>query len=75
MKETVAANSDFLYGHMWLLAAYSELNRQREARAESAEVLRLSPHFSLEYYEKYARFKDRAVEERFRANMRKAGLK
>src|SRR5216683_2242393 len=33
--------------HVWLTVAYSELGREQEARAQIAEILRISPHFSL----------------------------
>ena len=41
--------------HANLVHAYSELGREQEARAEAAEVLRVSPGFSLEDVERDAR--------------------
>ena len=38
--------------HVNLVYAYSELGREQDARAEAAEVLRLSPRFSLEEVER-----------------------
>jgi len=34
--------------HVWLVCAYSELGREENARKEAAQVLRVSPGFSLE---------------------------
>ena len=47
------------------LSCYSELGREEEARAEVAEVLRLSPNFSLEGVRQMIPFKDPAVLERY----------
>jgi len=60
--------------HVLLAAAYSEVGREPEARAETAEVLRLSPRFSLEVHRQRVPIKDPAVLERHLAALRKAGL-
>jgi len=36
------------YVHIWLTCDYASLGREQDARAEAAQVLRLSPQFSLE---------------------------
>jgi adenylate cyclase len=64
-----------LIGHLHLAAVYSELGREAEARAEAAEVLRLSPNFSLEVHRQRMPIKDPAMLERHIAALRKAGLK
>jgi adenylate cyclase len=64
-----------LTAHLLLAAAYIELNRQEEARAQAAEVMRISPHFSIEGQKKISPFKDQAIMERWAADMHKAGLK
>src|SRR5262249_11972370 len=61
--------------HLNLAAVYSGLGREAEARAEAAEVLRLSPKFSLEVHQQRAPVKDPARLERHIAALRKAGLK
>lgn len=61
--------------HLNLAAAYSELGKEAEARAEIAEVLRLNPQFSLEVHKERAPIKDPAMLERHIAALRKAGLK
>jgi hypothetical protein len=55
--------------------SYSELGEEEAARAEAAEVLRLSPNFSLESMRQRNPYKDRARFERGLAALRKAGLK
>jgi adenylate cyclase len=57
--------------HVALAIDYIELGRDQEARAEAAEVLRINPHFLL----RPPIFKDQALNERFLADARKAGLK
>jgi adenylate cyclase len=64
------------YLHAWLVVAYSELGRQQEARAEAAEVMRVSPQFSLE--EMQQRLPENWQDPRRRrmlADLRQAGLK
>ena len=56
------------------LTAYREV-MAAEARAETAEVLRLNPKFSLEVHKQRMPIKDPVVLERHIAALRKAGLK
>jgi hypothetical protein len=61
-----------------LVWAYSELGREQEARAEAAEVLRISPSFSVEELKRrlpYWREPRAERAERQLAELRKAGLK
>ena len=60
---------------MLLAAAYSEVGREPEAQAEAAEVLRLSPHYSLEVMQQRWPATDPAQLERLLAALRQAGLK
>ncbi len=61
--------------HMVEAIADVELGRNDEARAEAAEVLRLSPHYSLATVQQVYPLKDPTMEERWLADLRKAGLK
>jgi adenylate cyclase len=61
--------------HLILAVVYGELGQATEARAETAEVLRLNPNFSLEVHKQRMPIKDPAVLERHIAVLRKAGLK
>jgi len=67
--------TDFLHSHIDLVLAYSELSRDEEAKTAMAEILRISPSFSLEAAEQILPFRDPAVLERFLVALRKAGLK
>jgi tetratricopeptide (TPR) repeat protein len=65
------------YTHVALVFAYSELGRQREAQDEAAEVLRVSPGFSLEKMQRVSsgtNWQD-PKGQYFLAVLRKAGLK
>jgi adenylate cyclase len=62
--------------HLCLSATYSLMGREREARTEAEEVLRINPKFSLEYSIKISPFKDHALLEKYYIQpLRKAGLK
>jgi len=62
-------------GHMCKALADVELGRNDDARAEAAEILRLSPHYSLATWQQAYPLKDPALRERWLADLRKAGLK
>jgi len=79
LEEAISANKkaiqiapNDIYAHIALTKVYSLLDREKEARAEAAEVLRINPKFSLDNYEKAALLtpSDREI-----AAFRKAGLK
>jgi tetratricopeptide (TPR) repeat protein len=61
--------------HIVLTVTYSLLNREKEARAEAAEVLRIDPEFSVDRIAKRLPFEDKAYTERYVDALRKAGLK
>ncbi len=75
LKRIPTLNPNYLPAHVHLAANYSELGREEEARAEAAEVLRISPDFSLEFVRQRFPYKDPAASERLVADLRKAGLK
>ena len=75
LKRALTHSPDLLPVHRELAVIYSELGREAEARAATAEVLRISPNFSLEVYRQRLPYKDPAVLERQIAALRKAGLK
>jgi adenylate cyclase len=74
LKRAVIRNPDHLPIHRVLACIYSDLDREEEARAEVAAMLKISPNFSLDAA-RGAPFKDPAVLERHLAALRKAGLK
>jgi adenylate cyclase len=61
--------------HVSLAIAYAELGRQPDAEAESAELMRINPQFSLETFKQRAPIKDQTLVKRYVADLRKAGLK
>jgi tetratricopeptide (TPR) repeat protein len=65
---------NILGAHLTLAAVYSDLGKE-EAQAETAEVLRLNPQFSLEVHKQRVPIKEPAVLERHLAALRRAGLK
>jgi adenylate cyclase len=74
-KKALTRNPNDSPAHQFLAAIYSELGREEEARAEVAEILRISPNFSLEVLRQRLPYKDPADLERFLDGLRKAGLK
>jgi tetratricopeptide (TPR) repeat protein len=62
--------------HALLAYAYFELGREQDARVEAAEVMRVSPHFSLEQATQREPLNwDDPSNQEFLAVLRKAGLK
>jgi adenylate cyclase len=61
-------------GRLFLTACYVELGRDTEAHAEAAEVMRMSPQFSLAAQEQISPLKG-PLKERLYGDMAKAGLK
>jgi tetratricopeptide (TPR) repeat protein len=74
-QKALRHNRNLLESHLILTISYSELGREEEARAEAAEVLRLSPTFSLDVVKQTWSFKNPAALERTLTALRKAGLK
>jgi tetratricopeptide (TPR) repeat protein len=74
LKRCITRNPDILSPHRVLAVIYSELGRKEEAQAEVAEILRISPHASIEDQRERMPFKDPAVLERILEGLRKAGL-
>jgi len=73
-KRALTLSPDFLYAHAFLAASYSESGRAEEAWAEAAEVLRVSPNFSLEVLWQMLPSRDPETD-RILAALRKAGMK
>src|SRR5712692_2271240 len=75
LKRVVMRNPDQITAHVLLAVIYSELGREEGARAEVAEILRISPHYSLEVVRQRIPYKNPALLERQVAALRKVGLK
>ncbi len=61
--------------HVNLIHSYSQLGREQDARAEAAEVLRLSPRFSLEEVQRMPGNWQGPEGQRYLSDLRKSGLK
>jgi adenylate cyclase len=74
-QKVLRRNPDDFWAHTGLAATYSMAGREEEARAQSAEVLRIDPKFSVEYFAKTIPYKNQADIELAIDALRKAGLK
>jgi adenylate cyclase len=74
-EEGLLRASSNLSAHLDITVAYSMCGREEEARAAAAEVLRINPNFSCDYYAKKTPYKNQADLDRFIGALRKAGLK
>jgi adenylate cyclase len=74
-KRVLDRNPGFLPAHVYLTVSYIELGRQEEARAEAAEVMKLSPQTSTGAWKQRLPYEDQAVLERLFDGLRKAGVK
>jgi adenylate cyclase len=74
-KVAMQAAPHFQWPHIQLAATYGMMGRDKEARAEAEEVLRINPKFTMEFWEKTALVKDQMLKNRLRNALLKAGLK
>lgn len=74
LKRVLTREPEFWPAHFHLTISYSEAGQEDAAQAHAAEVLRLSPTFSLEAMRQTLPYKDPAVLERALAALRNAGL-
>lgn len=72
-KRVLARNPDHVTAHGFLAVCYVCVGREEEARAEAAEVRRLSPTFSIAAVEQIVPYKDPIFAHHL-DNLRKAGL-
>ncbi len=75
LKKATALSPNDLFAHLHLAITYIKLGRDEEAKAEAAEVLRIHPKFSLDYFAKVSPLKCQSLLEDNLACLRKAGLK
>ena len=74
-KKALQRAPDYIVTHIALAATYGMMGREKEARAEAAEVLRINPKFTMDYYAKTLPYKDQSVIDSYVDACRKAGLK
>lgn len=78
MKQALQRSPYNYFLHINLASFYAEMGREKEARAEAAEVIRINPNFSLSNYAKGSPsvWKDQMkIQNVYLSNLRKAGLK
>jgi len=64
-----------IFAHLNLAGTYIMMGREKGARAEAAEVLRINPKFTLDFWAKVLPYNDQSVSENLINVLRKAGLK
>jgi adenylate cyclase len=74
-KKSIQREPNNIFAHYGLAATYIWLGREKEARAEAEEVLRINPKFSLDSLAKTSPWKDQSVTNNLIDALRKAGLK
>jgi adenylate cyclase len=74
LKKAIKLTPDSLYPHIGLAATYSLSGRDKEARAEVSEVLKIQPKISLKRLAKRVAYKNQADIDRLINALRKAGL-
>ena len=75
LKRYLTSYSNMPGPQIYLVVDYIELGREPQARAEAAEILRISPNFSVDTYVQRFPNQDETYIERVRTDLHKAGLK
>jgi adenylate cyclase len=73
-RECAAQAPNIRLGHLCLAAAYAQLGKSNEARAEAAEVLRIDPNWTISKGARLLPFKRPEDAEHFFDGLRKSGL-
>jgi adenylate cyclase len=73
-KKVLQLSPNDIWAHLRLAGTYMMMGREKEARAEAAEVLRINPKFSLDSFAKAVPYKDQSVIDKLYNACRKAGL-
>jgi len=58
-----------------MVITYNMMGREKDARAEAEEVLRINPEFSVDSFSKISPWKDQSLTDKYMDALRKAGLK
>jgi adenylate cyclase len=75
-KKVLQLSPDSIFAHIGLAETYSMMDREKDARAEAAEILMLNPKFSVDYLARtLSVYKDQSVKDNMIDALRKAGLK
>jgi adenylate cyclase len=74
-KKALQIAPNALHARIGLAVTYSMMDREKEARAEAEEILRINPKFSLDAMAKRIPLKDQSEIDKIVNALRKAGLK
>jgi adenylate cyclase len=74
-KKAIQRSPDNILAHIFLVACYIMMGREKEAHAETAEVLRINPKYSLDSFAKSLSYRDQSQKDKLINALRKAGLK
>jgi adenylate cyclase len=74
-KKAIQITPENMIAHLHLAVTYSLMDREKEARLEAAEVVRINPKFSVDDFVNIAVFRDQATKDKDVGALRKAGLK
>ncbi len=73
-KKSIQREPKNIFAHTGMAATYILMDREQEARAEAAEVLRINPNFSLDSLARSLPFKEQSMIDSYIGALRKAGL-
>ncbi|MBW1818214.1 MAG: tetratricopeptide repeat protein, partial [Deltaproteobacteria bacterium] len=73
-KKILQRTPNGLIAHVVLAAVYSEMDREKDARTQAEEILRIDPKFTLESHSKALLIKNQDEKERYIAALRRAGI-
>jgi adenylate cyclase len=74
LKKALNRLPNDILSHISLASAFSMAGRMEEAQAEAEQVLRINPQYSLEYYAKRLKYKNKADKDPIINALRNAGL-
>jgi tetratricopeptide (TPR) repeat protein len=74
-KRAIRVESNNQVAHVYLIASYIALGREKEAHAEATELLRINPNFSVNHFVKRIPFKKQSENDHLADALYKAGLK
>jgi adenylate cyclase len=73
-KKAIERSPNYFWSHAMLAVVYSQMGKDKEARAAAAEVMRINPRFSLEWVARVSIIREPSKLNELLNIMRKAGL-
>jgi adenylate cyclase len=74
-KKAIKREPNNFPAHLLLAATYSMMGLEKETQSEAAEVRRLNPKYSVDYFAKTSPYKDQTETDKIIDPLRKAGMK